>query len=708
MSWAEAQKELADQSAKTGFQLAWNICKVIGKKTWEKVQIEKAMGRYAENYVHRHGQVKVLGMSEPISLQSIYTDVRVISPQYRRAYETVERLEEQFRKKGLRRFHLDEMRRQAGIDLVNKKEFINILGAPGAGKSTFLRRMGLEALLPRPSWQNDYFQGETNSIQYSQFSHECLPVFIELRRFKNEPVSLPTIIQEEFAICDFPDSVEFVKAALEKGKLLILLDGLDEVPNDKLDVAIRHIQDFTDKYKNNRYITSCRTAFYNTYFQKFTDVELAEFDDDQIDQFANNWFSNEIDVKNKTSKVFLDLLFETQNAPILELARTPLLLTFLCLTFDDSQRFPPNRSSLYRRALYILIEKWAAEKRVHNEPIYRDLHIELETEMLAQIAADAFQEDKLFFSEHELLARISDFLSNTLNASRSLDSRKVLEAIEIQQGLLVERATDVFSFSHLTIQEYLTAFYFHSPMRVPQLVEKHLFDEKWREVFLLIAGMASADDLLLLMSKQLHSYLESHSVAKDYVVWAQRATREGNTPLESAIRRVFTLSLSLRFKRYEFGEQLRIHSTAEELIYSLSPSHSKLLALPERLTKTRIRPIVNLLESLSYYDFNPSAMKGKMSQITLKKPLSSMAPGSRHAYQRKLAHELLKSLGVHDSVLNISKSKSISIQKYIQACKLIVDCKSAALRLSNSTWERICSNLVIYERGNSDPEGDIL
>ncbi len=401
MSWAEAQKEICNQSAKTAFQLAWNICTRVGRKTWEKIQIERAMRRYAENYVHRHGQVKILGMNEPISLQSIYTDVRIISPQYRRSYECVESLEEDYRNKGLRRFHPQEMERRAGIDLINEKAFINILGAPGAGKSTFLRKIGMEALMPRPSWNDKYFQVPNHSVQWSQFSHECLPVFIELRRFRNDPVNLSAIIQEELAICDFPDSGAFAKAALEEGKLIVLLDGLDEVPNDMLDATILHIKDFADKYKNNRYVTSCRTAFYKTYFQKFTDVELAEFDNEQITQFATNWFSAEMDLKDNTSKAFLQLLFQNQNMPILELARTPLLLTFLCLTYDDSQKFPANRSSLYRRALYILMEKWAAEKRVHNIPIYRDLNIELETEMLAQIAANAFEEDKLFFSEEE-------------------------------------------------------------------------------------------------------------------------------------------------------------------------------------------------------------------------------------------------------------------------------------------------------------------
>ena len=38
-----------------------------------------------------------------------------------------------------------------------------------------------------------------------------------------------------------------------------------------------------------------------------------------------------------------------------------------------------------------------------------------------------------------------------------LDGESILEAIAIQQGIFVERATGIYSFSHLTLQEYLTA-----------------------------------------------------------------------------------------------------------------------------------------------------------------------------------------------------------------------------------------------------------
>ncbi|WP_193195054.1 hypothetical protein [Nostoc sp. MG11] len=62
-------------------------------------------------------------------------------------------------------------------------------------------------------------------------------------------------------------------------------------------------------------------------FEKFTEVEVADFDDDQISNFANNWFKSKA-IKPET---FINLLEESNR--IKQLAASLLLLTLLCLAF---------------------------------------------------------------------------------------------------------------------------------------------------------------------------------------------------------------------------------------------------------------------------------------------------------------------------------------------------------------------------------------
>ena len=381
--------------------------------------IFKASKQYTKNYEERHGILKVLGMREPVKLESIYTTVQMLNERNIQDFASVEKLEELYRQNKNRRFESKYCPKQAGIKVANEKQYLMVLGSPGVGKSTFLRRMGLEALKGR--------KGE--------FKHHLIPVFLELKRFTSSDVNIEKEISEEFNICGFPSAEKFTTEALNKGKLLILLDGLDEVPTNNLNKVVTQIQNFVDQYDNNRFITSCRTAAHRSVFRRFNDVAMADFDDSQIQKFIKNWFQSDTDQEAKTADKCWKLLQKPENSAAKELAHTPLLLTFLCLVYDRSQRFPDNRSSLYHKALRIFLEEWDAERRILRTEIYQGLHTELEEILLSEIAYSAFDADRLFYSQSEIVSQIRSFLANNLNAPQNLNGEAVLNAIAVQQGV---------------------------------------------------------------------------------------------------------------------------------------------------------------------------------------------------------------------------------------------------------------------------------
>ncbi|MDZ8107577.1 MAG: NACHT domain-containing protein [Nostoc sp. DedQUE12a] len=339
------------------FQSGGQALGVLGKTLDEKTKklIFAASNQYEKNYEERHGILKVLGMREPVKLESLYTAVQFLDNDTIQSFESIENLENFYRQAKVRRFQYQNECKQEGIKVTNDKQYLMVLGGPGAGKSTFVRKMGLEAL-----------KGKKGG-----FKHACIPVFIELKRFVSSNINIETFIAEEFRICGFPSPDKFTTKALEEGKLLILLDGLDEVPTKNLTEVISQIQDFVDKYDKNRFITSCRTAAYRSSFRRFSDVVMADFDDIQIQQFIYNWFHCEADKQAKTGEKCWELLQKSEHESAKELAHTPLLLTFLCLVYDRSQSFPDNRSVLYRKALRILLEEWASEKRILRDEIYQ-------------------------------------------------------------------------------------------------------------------------------------------------------------------------------------------------------------------------------------------------------------------------------------------------------------------------------------------------
>jgi predicted NACHT family NTPase len=79
--------------------------------------------------------------------------------------------------------------------------------------------------------------------------------------------------------------------------------------------------------------------------------------------------------------------------------------------------------------------------------------MERKQELLSYLALKKFEQPQYVLFEQE---EIEGYIAEFLQISRQ-DSRVVLRAIEAQHGLLIERSQKVWSFSHLTFQEYLVA-----------------------------------------------------------------------------------------------------------------------------------------------------------------------------------------------------------------------------------------------------------
>ncbi len=244
---------------------------------------------------------------------------------------------------------------------------------------------------------------------------------------KSTAVSKTTLTTDDL----WPLVKEFTNQLLRQGKLLLLLDGLDEVPNKNFELVIDKIQDFVQQYKQNKFIISCRTAAYHQKFNNFKEFIIADFNDQQIQKFIKNWFCSQVDKQLGTAQKCWNKINSEKATK--ELARTPLLSTFLCLEYDESQYLPKNRATLYGNALDILLRRWAAETRLPEEAIYNQMGIDLEKIMLAEIAYHNFAADKLFFSQQEVLNQIQKFLSGNDNAPENLDPGKILDAITIEQ-----------------------------------------------------------------------------------------------------------------------------------------------------------------------------------------------------------------------------------------------------------------------------------
>lgn len=388
------------------------------------------------------------------------------------------------------------------------REFI--LSDPGGGKSTLLKWMASVYCFPEK-----YQDVDTHLPQ-----RELFPVWLRCRDIPEG--SRPTIwtMIKDIAIRGewLPhgsNAVDFsllVAKYLDEGKMLLLIDGLDEIGSE---VDREHFVDqlriFAELYPSASIIVTSRPTGVSLITQKkFSDfqyLQIDPLDPDDIKCLCLKW--NQV-VRGDTAEVRNDAktLAEhiIENERVLRLASNPMLLTTLLLVERRVGRLPTKRVELYEEAIRVLLETWNSRGHAQHR-------IDLD-EARYQLAYIAYYMTTRQTDRKTQLARItrSELLKQLKNARRELAElishaetpSQFIQNIEHRSALLIQKGYEenelgereaVYEFQHLTFQEYLAAYaLIHScypgatedddPISV---VSPHLTNPNMREVIPLIA-----------------------------------------------------------------------------------------------------------------------------------------------------------------------------------------------------------------------------
>jgi predicted NACHT family NTPase len=495
--------------------------------------VQSVRQQVQSSLLERCGTMRVLDMEQPIELNAVYTRVNFLKRIPRYQYRKIEDL-----KKNFDGFRLGKttVERAPGLEIVLKHHKVMILGEPGAGKTTFLKLLTLRCLA-------------------GELWGDRVPFFVTLKEFAEteDRPGLLDFLAGQLAACGVPDAAQGVTELLIAGRAMILLDSLDEVQQQDRDRILRTIASVTRQFRNNQFVITCRIAANEYLFEDFTEVEIADFEHQQIAEFAYKWFQGTSPAK---ARDFMPALEKNQR--LFELATNPLLLTLLCLVFDDYYEFPANRADLYARGVAILLSKWDAQRNINRDEIYKYLSLRRKEGLLSYVAYQTFKQGHYFFKKGILGKYIQDYICSILPANSDaeaslVNSEGVIQAIEAHHGLLVERAPEIYSFSHLTFHEYFTARYLLD--NLDDLV-KHITDDRWQEVFRITTEMLpNADDLLLLMKQTIDGILADDQELQQLLFRIEQAASSATDQLTAvrayylarylAISDTFELSLVL-------------------------------------------------------------------------------------------------------------------------------------------------------------------
>lgn len=367
-----------------------------------------------------------------------------------------------------------------------------ILGDPGSGKTTHLKRLLLACLKSGP---------ESLGLPAG-----TIPVFLPLRDLEDLGAGVEAFIARTLDNRNLGMPDGFGSALLERCRLLLLFDGLDEVADPERRARVSDwIEDVARHRPNCLAVVTCRFAGYAGAVRlsaEFLELHLRPLTPEQSDTFIRNWYrvvktsqapgpAALAEAAEEAERLIVRLREpDFRSARMAEMTRNPLLLANLCLVhYDRKGILPRGRHELYDECIEVLLELWRRDKR-------------LSVSVSAQVGRVLLGPVALWLHGQEGRTRASlRELTPVLEAAISRekwpgDAAAFLRAVRDESGLLTGWGQDHYGFMHLGFQEYLAAMEIRRrvladlvagqpPAALTELAS-HYGHSWWQEVILLL------------------------------------------------------------------------------------------------------------------------------------------------------------------------------------------------------------------------------
>lgn len=420
---------------------------------------------------------------------------------------------------------------------VSRGNWSLLFGDPGSGKSTFLRFLALDILSEEPTL-------EEVSEKWGSFLPVWIPFALWTKIIHQGSVSDSSVkgIVKAFLISWGAESlIPLVEKALEDGRLLILVDGLDEHSNtEAAKVALNQLDTFLGLKKVSVIATTRPHGFEKLGMKTdgWQEAEIADLSREQQEELVMIWFdakSQQLDPSldkvarsasvGRQKDTFFAELYRSQE--LREIARNPLLLSLLISFQINNIRLPTGRFEAYQSLTDHLISVHPQARRVAAQVTGQAELID-QAELKKILAHLAYtlqiEHSEGLITEADAVTAMTAFLIDDTHGLGMLrpdairTAKNILSKAEDSLGILVKKSSEEVGFYHRTIQEYLAAFHISrlSLDEQVRIIDTHSIGSSWREVILGLLQITQRSEdvrrMVEVIKTKSDSFVESQSI----------------------------------------------------------------------------------------------------------------------------------------------------------------------------------------------------
>ncbi len=334
------------------------------------------------------------------------------------------------------------------------RDRVLLRGIAGSGKSTLVQWLAVSCTKAPAQTPLPHLYGH-------------IPFVLPLRTLTRDGAPLPTPDRFLGAVgCPVAGSQPggWADRVLASGRALLLVDGLDEIPDREREQARRWLRDLLDAFPDNRWLVTTRpSAVRDDWLASdgFGELTLSPMRGSEVTAFIGRWHDAARGDAEDTER--LDAYQQSLLAAVhtkqdlARLATNPLMCGLICALHRDRRGYlPTGRKELYDAALSMLLSRRDRERDM-AAPTGIELSDEPQIQLLQRLAYWLIRNGRTELDRERAERIVGDALPAVPTAAEQGSAEAVFRHLLLRSGLLREPAPGSVDFVHRTFQDYLGA-----------------------------------------------------------------------------------------------------------------------------------------------------------------------------------------------------------------------------------------------------------